>query len=67
VILTIFSLSSPRLLEAELDAREKAPGTDLIVNKHVYQGGETIVPGIYSRRCVFLEGDAIRLATETQR
>lgn len=64
VVLTIFALSSPKALEAELDARTQAPGADLILNKHVYQGGETIVPGIYTRRCVFLEGEAIRLATK---
>ena len=61
VVLRVFSLSSPTVYEAELDARAKEPGTDLIFEKSIYAETQTVVPFVFTRRCIALEGIAIRL------
>ena len=61
VIMKVFALTSPTVLEAEVEARSKEPSADLIFEKSIYVEGETIVPFFYTRRCIFLEGIAIRI------
>ncbi len=61
VVMQAFIFSSPTLYEAELVAREMQPETELILQKNVYEGGETVIPFFWHRRCIYLEGIAVRL------
>jgi len=60
-------LASPSMQGAVRDARAQRPGTDLILDKHIYSGGETIIPFFWSRRCVYVEGVAVYLAKGVKR
>lgn len=61
VIMKIFALTSPTVLEAEMNARQGEPDADLIFEKNIYAEGQTVVPFVFTRRCISLEGVAIRL------
>ena len=60
-VMKAFILSSPTLYEAELAAREMQPETGLILHKNVYEEGETVIPFFWHRRCIYMEGIAVRL------
>lgn len=66
-VMQIFVIESPSMQGAVVDARAQRPGTDIILNKHVYSGGETVIPFFWSRRCVYLEGMAARLSKGVKR
>jgi hypothetical protein len=63
-VMKAFTLSSPTLYEAGMAAREMQPGTDLILRKNVYEEGETVIPFFWHRRCIYVEGIAVRLPGE---
>lgn len=56
-----FQFTNPDLLKAELKAMDAAPGAELLLNKHVYDQRETIIPLITGRSCFYVEGLAVKL------
>ena len=61
VVLKVFAMSSPTVYEAELEARRQVPSLDLVFEKNIYGESETLVPVIYGKRCIYIEGIAIRI------
>ena len=66
-VMQVFVLASPTLQGATLEARAQRPGTDLILDKHIYSGGETIIPFFWSKRCLYVEGMAVYLSKGVKR
>ncbi len=54
-------LSNPDLLKAELKALDAAPGAEILLNKHVYDQQETVIPLIAGRSCFYIEGLAVKI------
>jgi hypothetical protein len=66
-VMQVFLLESPSMQGAVLEARAQRPGTDLVIDKHIYSGGETIIPFFWSKRCIYVEGMAVHLSKGVKR
>ena len=58
-----FRLFSPNVVVAAGNALQKAPEANFFVNRHVSMVERFIVPILYHKVCVVVEGRAIRLRT----
>ncbi len=61
-----FRLFSPNVVMAARDAMQKAPGANFFANRHVSMDERFIVPLLYHKVCVVVEGRAIKLHTAAE-
>ena len=64
--LSLFRLSTPNLVTAIEQAKGRAAGANFLVNQHVAIVEEFVVPLVYHRLCVVVEGRAIKLHTAAE-
>lgn len=56
-----FRFSSPLIFEAMTMAMNQAPEANFLLNRHVFLRKEAVVPIVYHRLCLYIEGEAVRL------
>ncbi|MDJ0850826.1 MAG: hypothetical protein QNK04_20845 [Myxococcota bacterium] len=61
-----FRLFSPNVVMAARNAIQKAPGANFFANRHVSMDERFIVPLLYHKVCVVVEGRAIKLHTAAE-
>jgi hypothetical protein len=61
--LFFFKFYSPNPIEAAGNALRQAPEANWLGNRHVSLQEEIVVPLIYQRECIYLEGEAIKVHT----
>ncbi len=61
--LAFFRLSSPSVVLAARNAMQDADGANFLTNRHVSMDERFIIPLLYHKVCVVVEGRAIRLHT----
>lgn len=59
--LSFIQFSNPDLLKAEIKAMQAAPGSEILLNKHVYVQKEVIIPILTGNSCFYVEGLAVNL------
>ncbi len=61
-----FRLFSPNVVVAARNAIQKAPGANFFANRHVSMDERFVVPLLFHKVCVVVEGRAIKLHTAAE-